>query len=263
MNQFDKPQSPEQLREYIKMELDRIRKTVEQNVKRIAELGKWPDYIRPESLLDRIPQEGDKNAPGFDAGIACSLDLVPRDKQELAAKLHASYTKDAVEQVRREIQDKNPDSPTTWWLSASSLCKEGETDGEQFLQQIEEFKKLGADPEQREAAAEKMFDEMTHSFTLKEGVPYGEKDGCIQGAYIAGYPYGSMYAEKYGLYFIGTYEDSLGLEDFKWSEEKDKKGRPKSGPVYGSKQFVKCASEDEWRQAMEVVKTHLPVETEK
>ncbi len=130
------------------------------------------------------------------------------------------------------------------------------------MQQIEDFKKLGQDPEAREGAAEKEFEQMTHSFTLKDGIPYGEQDGCIQGAYIAGYPYGTQYSEQYGLYFIGTYEDSLGLEDFAWSEEKDEEGRAKSGPIFGSKQFVKCANEDELHRAMDVVKAKLPLQKE-
>lgn len=243
--------------------LEAIRKTVEENAQRVAELGQWPSYIQPGSLLERIPQEGDKKASGFDAGIACSMDLIPKDKQELSAKLHANYSKEAVMQVRKEVAEHNPDSQAAWWLAACSICKEGEIDIQGFLQQIEDFKKLAADEQAREVAAEKTFEEMTHSFTLKDGIPFGDKDGCIQGAYIAGYSFGTQFAENYGIYFIGTYEGTLGLEDFKWSEEKDEKGRPKSGPVFGSKQFVKCVNEDELRRALEVVKAKLPVKEEK
>ena len=31
--------------------------------------------------------------------------------------------------------------------------------------------------------------------------------------------------ENYGIYFVGTYHDSLGLDGFSWSDEKDEKGR--------------------------------------
>ena len=247
--------------EKIKEELNKIRKIVEENAQRVAELGKWPAYIEPGSLLERIPQEIDQKSPGFDAGLACSMDLIPRDKQELAAKLHANYGKESVMQIRKESGEENPDSQTSWWLSACSVCREGEIDGPAFLKQVEDFKKLAEDSKIRLEVARKEFENMTHSFALKEGMPYGEKDGCIQGAYIAGYPYGTHYSENYGLYFIGTYEDSLGLEDFKWSEEKDEKGRAKSGPVFGSKQFIKCANEDEWRRASEVVKSKLFIES--
>lgn len=261
MSQYDDPQSPE-VQEHIKMELGKVRKVVEANAERVAKLGEWPTYIEPGSLMERIPQDANEKAPGFDAGIACATDSIPRDKQELAARLHANYTKEAVMQVRKEVTERNPDSQTAWWLSACSVCKEGEIDGPAFLKQMQDFKAIAADPQAREAAAQKEFEHMTGSFSLKEGVPYGDKDGCIQGAYIAGYPYGTQYADNYGLYFIGTYEDSLGLEDFKWSEQKDEKGRAKSGPVFGSKQFVKCVDEDEWRRAMEVVKAKLPFKKE-
>ena len=79
---------------------------------------------------------------------------------------------------------------------------------------------------------------------------------------MASMRYGTSYSQNYGLYFIGTYETSLGLEDFEWSQEKDEQGRDKSGPVFGSKQFVKCATEEEWRRAMEVVKAKLPYNPE-
>ncbi len=253
--------SPE-FQEHVKMELGKVRAEVEKNAPRVAELGQWPAYIQPGSLMDRIPKEDGKNAPGFDAGVACAMDLIPREMQELAARLHANYTKEAVMQVREELKGKNPDSQTAWWLAACSVCKEGEIDGPAFLKQVEDFKKLAADPEQRLESAEKSYDQMANAFTMKDGVPYGDKDGCIQGAYIAGYPFGTQYAANYGgLYFIGTYEDSLGLEDFKWSDEKDEKGRTKSGPVFGSKQFVKCVDEAEWKRAMEVVKAKLPFDT--
>jgi len=261
MAKFDNPR-PEP-KEEEKFKVEAIRSTVAANVDRVAKLGEWPPYIEPGSLLERIPKEGDDKAPGFDAGIACATNLIPEDKQKLAAMLHANYSKESVFQIRSEATSKNPDSQTAWWFAACSVCKEGGIGQETFLKQIEDFKTLAAEPEEREEAAQKEFIAMTSSFTLKEEVPYGEKDGCIQGAYIAGYPFGSEYSQNYGIYFIGTYEDSLGLEDFKWSDEKDDKGRAKSGPAFGSKQFVKCANEDEWRRAIEVVRAKLPIKEKK
>ncbi len=257
MSTIDMANTPE-VAEYVNQEVEKVRQVVEANAGRVAALGAWPSYIKPGSLLERIPKSGDVNAPGFDAGIACAIDMIPRDKQELAARLHANYSRDAVAQVRSEAGNDDPDSQTAWWLAACSVCKDGEVDGNIFLGQIKDFKKLAENPEARAEAARERFQRMTSAFQLKDGVPFGEKDGCIQGAYIAGYPYGSQYAANYGIYFIGTYEDSLGLEEFAWSSEVDDKGRAKSGPVFGSKQFVKCANEDEWKRAMEVVKAKLP-----
>jgi len=246
----------------VELNIDKAREIVGKNAERIAKLGKWPEFIPPESLLERVPKEGQEDAPGFDAGIACSLDLIPRDKQELSATLHANYSKDAVIQIREEFEKKDPDSATIWWLAACSVCEEGEIDEKKFLEQIKDFKELANSAEKRKEDAEKEFEKMTSSYELKDGVPYGEKDGCIQGAYIDGYSFGTHFSKEYGLYFIGTYEDSLGLENFDWSDEKDEEGRDKSGPVFGSKQFVKCANEDELKRALEAVKEKLPLREE-
>jgi len=231
--------------------LDETRATATANAQRVAEIGSWPDHIEPEELLERIPKKGE-TAPGFDASVACSLNLIPEDKQRLSAVLHADYTKETVEQIRKELEDQSPDSETNWWLSASSLCLDEEVDTSGFLDQVEKFRELAANPDKRLQAAREEHEKMRASYHIEDGIPYGERDGCIQAAYIDGYPFGVYHSQKYGLYFVGTYEDSLGLEDFQWSDEKDEKGRPKSGPVHGSKQFVKCASEEELNQVLKI-----------
>lgn len=238
-----------------------ISKTVVRETPRIRKLGSWPLWMTDESLIERIPKIGDKQASGFDAGIASALDLFPRDKQILSAILHGAYTPEAIEQVRKEIQQSDPDSETYWWLTACSVCAEGEVNQEKFLHQIEMFKKLASDPEQRLRVAKDEYEKMTHTFSCDTefgvGVPFGTKDGCMQGAYIAGFPFAVQFADQYGLYFIGTHLPTLGLEDFQWSDAKDEKGRAKSGPVFGSKQFVKCANKEEAFSAIETVKKFL------
>ena len=87
-------------------------------------------------------------------------------------------------------------------------------------------------------------------------VPCGTVDGCIQGAYLQGHRFGVHYHESFGLWFIGTYESTLGLEDFSWAEATDGQGRPTSGPVFGSRQFVKCATVGELTEALKVVVAH-------
>lgn len=230
------------------------------NAKRVATLGNWPAWIEaPQSLLSRVPYDLVSKAPGLDAGLACALGLIPEDKQKLAATLHAAYTPEAVDQVRSESVIMDPDSETAWWLAACAICQEGEVDGKKFLDQISDMENWAQDPECRLELAHKELDKMRSSFhhITPADIPHGAKDGCIQGAYLAGYQFGTMYLEAYGLYFIGTFLPSLGLEDFKWSDETDEQGRTKSGPVHGSAQFVKCANWHEFFDAIEVVKNHL------
>lgn len=240
-------------------QLSILEKIVEKEGDRVADLGEWPKYIKSGSLTDRVPKGDEKKAPGFDAGVACALGLIPEEKQTLAARLHANYSEEAVEQVRREIEEADPDSPTTWWLAACAICKEGEINGEEFLEQVEEFKVLTKDPEKRLAVARTEFDKMKESFEVINGIPHGTKDGCMQAAYIAGYPVAVMYAEKYGIFFVGTYLPTLGLEGFEWSDDKDENGNAKSGPVYGSKQFVKCADEEELHRVLESAKHTITI----
>ncbi len=239
------------------MNISKIQDTIRENSGRVAKLGNWPPYISVESLVLRVPSSGSEG-PGFDAGLACALDLIPRDKQRLSATLHAAYTAEAVEQVLSEFQVMEPDSETTWWLAACGVCFEGAVNRQQFLAQMDSFRFLASDPEARLRAAQDEHKVMLSTFeTETYGFPYGTIDGCIQGSYLAGHQFGTIYAKEYNLYFIGTYLPSLGLEDFYWSSDVDDQDRALSGPVHGSKQFVKCKDLQEFLSAVEVVKRHL------
>ncbi len=242
----------------VEVQVEAIKEQVAAAAARVKELGGWPPWMEEGSLVERVPKQGDKNASGFDAGVACTLDLIKREKQKLAATLHGNYSPEAVQQVREEAEAMEPDSETTWWLAACSVCDEGKVDQKEFLQQIDKFKEISQDPEKRVSAAKKELQAMTEKFSFSNEVdsevPYGTEDGCMQGAYVKGYPFAVQYAENYGIYFVGTYHDSLGLDGFAWSDEKDEKGRAKSGPVFGSKQFVKCVDLNEVKAVLAVVK---------
>jgi len=250
MNEVEQP---------VEVQVEALRSQIKSAASRVKELGEWPDHVQEDSLVARVPEMGKDNAPGFDAGIACALDVIKADKQKLAATLHANYTPEAVQQVRSEVEDMSPDSETCWWLAACSICEEGGIDQDGFLNQLKAFKELSEDPTRRVEAARSEYEKMISKFhfedDLGEDVPYGTEDGCMQGAYIEGHDFAVQWAENYGIYFIGTHEESLGLEDFQWSDEKDEDDRDKSGPVWGSKQFVKCANREELVKALELVKS--------
>ncbi|MFN7113715.1 MAG: hypothetical protein ACK4PK_05080 [Alphaproteobacteria bacterium] len=233
----------------------------------IAALGHWPPQIdRTASLAARIP-EPQGTAAGFDAGIACALGLIPAAAAPLCATLHAAYTPAAVAAVRSAItQDetgswriRDADSPACWWLAACSLCTEGDTvTAEDLRLQMASFGTLQEDAQLRRRAAEKTLNEMCRAFDAERGYAFGDKDGCMQGAYIAGHDVAVMRAAHHGVYFIGTFHASLGLENFDWGTETDEKGRAKSGPVHGSQQFVKCADESELARAIKAVRLPAP-----
>lgn len=234
---------------------------VAENVGRVAKQGFWPVYISPESLLERLPWEGQISS-GFDAGIACALDLIPRERQTLASRLHAAYAPEALAQVRAEAVTMDPDAETTWWLAACSVCDEDRVDQSRLFEQLEAFTVLIQDPVARSAAARACLEQMTSTFELQDGVPFGSVDGCLQGAYLSGYPLATMLAEQPGeepLYYLGTYLDSLGLEDFPWSEKLDLAGRQRSGGVHSSRQYAKATDADEFARALAVARRHLGV----
>lgn len=240
---------------------------VSKNSSRIAAIGHWPAWIdRETSLAARVPLAGSA-AAGFDAGIACALGLMPAAAEPLCATLHAAYTPAAVTAVRGAIEKddhqnwrvKNAESAACWWLAACSLCTEGDVvDEDAFRAQIAAFAELQKDPAARRAAAEDTLNKMCRSFDTARGYAFGSKDGCMQGAYIAGHDVAVMHAAHHGVYFIGTFHASLGLEHFGWGAATDQKGRAKSGPVHGSRQFVKCADESELARAIKAVRLPAP-----
>lgn len=225
---------------------------------RLAKLGNWPAWLDAQaSLASRLPA-GNKTAPGFDAGIACALDLIPDGKQSLAAKLHAAYTEKAVDQIRRETKGLDADSETAWWLAACSICREGTIDEPAFVAQIEAFRELAADPSKRIEAAKSELARMRRKYRiLPDGIPFATEDGGIQGAYVGGYDWGVQYSAAYGIWFVSTFRPSLGLEDFTFSTHVDATGRPMSGPVHGSRQFVKACTLEELGHMVKTVRDRL------
>lgn len=250
---------------------------VKGGVKRVQSTGKWGKEIDPSAaLLERVPIKIGEKKPGFDAGIACALDLIPREAQGLSAMLHANYTPKAMEKIKEEVNENienlDPNSETCWWLAACSVCEEaGGVDTKKFLEQIEKFKKISSDPEKRKRAAIDMYKEMVKNVQVIEftgpagerfNTPFGNVDGCIQGAYLVGHKFGiceTNNPEKGNKYFeLGTYEPSLGLEDFVCTAKYLRGGVEKdSGPVHGSKQFYRFGSLEDLQKAVAIVNSKL------
>ena len=233
------------------------RAKVTEQAPRIASLGCWPDYIPALSLVERIPAL-DLPASGFDAGIACALNLIPADKQRLSAKLHAAYTPEAVEQVRLQAKEMDADSETCWWLAACSVCQEGRLSIQDFQEQLGIFKELIDNPRLRREVGIRELEGMRDRYEFQSQAPFDKiplavADGGLQGAYLDGHQAAVMQDTNEGLYFIGTYQPSLGLENFSWSSEIDDLRQPRSGPVHGSRQFVRCTDLDELQRALKAI----------
>ena len=227
-----------------------IKASVEDAYPRLKSLGSWPDYIQSTTLTNRIPSPTEVGQGGFDAGIACALDLIPRDKQRLAAILHAAYTPEAIQQIRDE-REHLEDTETMWWAGACFICDEGPVDWDRFQEQLQDFKELATKPNKMVAAAKDEIDMMTSAYELQNGIPFAKRDGGTIGAYIDGYEMGVAWSEGYGIYFISTYKPTLGLEDFEWDNEPGPTSN--SGPVHGSKQYVKASNEIELNRVLKKI----------
>ncbi len=239
--------------------LEDIRTMVRAEGARIKELGDWAEWMDPDkSLTDRIPQDDDESYPGFDAGIACALNLIPSDKQKLSAIMHAGIKPEAIEQIRSEITEMDPDSETVWWLAGCNVCEEGTVDASKFRAQVEAFQELTADPKKRVEAARDELDKMMSTFeTSTYGVPYGTVDGCMHGAYIAGHPLATTYDPNHGIFFIGTFDQPLDthLQDYPWKNPDQGKERGTSGVI--NPNFIKCADEEEFRAVLAHLEQHV------
>jgi hypothetical protein len=103
------------------------------------------------------------------------------------------------------------------------------------------------------------FEKMVNSFKVNGNVAWVTVDGGVQGAYVAGYDLAVQI--NHGIFFVSTYKESLGIpEGFVWLDPPTKENpMSSSGPVWGSKQFVKCRNVDELGRVLEIARKHLGV----
>ena len=258
------------------------RNTVEMNIGRVAQLGKWggtpSDHAR--SLLSRIPKGGvDEDGveflgSGFDGGVAVALGLTKVDGNEfgrLSASLHVDQTELDYAQVRKEIKEikgGNFKNDTAMWLIACTVCNERGVTSEGFWFQVQKFTDLreglfSSDSDGQATQVQAIvLDEVANMRSaydvMDDGVVWANDDSGIVGAYIDGYKFAVF--PMAGLFFIGSYLPSLGLEEFQWgtsTEEINGTKIAKSGPIHGQQNFVKCASMEELSDALKVIKTKL------
>ena len=148
-------------------------------------------------------------------------------------------------------------SETTWWLAMSHVCLEHKemVNSEQYMLQVDKAATLSKDASRRLSAAKAALASLQGTYIAMGGVAYGDVDGCMQAAYLDGFEVAVGWSQAHGIWFIGTFRPSLGLEDFEWSTEVDDRGQPKSGLI--SPQFAKASSMTEAATAAEIAKRHL------
>ena len=159
----------------------------------------------------------------------------------------------SIEQIKIEAVKMLPHTETCWWLAASSIVSHEFVDQYKFMNQIADFELLINDPILRRDVAIEMYNSMIGSFKLIDGVPFAIKNRGLQGAYLAGHSFAVQYEEGEGMFFLGTYMPSLGLESFEWADIFDDAGSPINGPVFGSKQYIKTPSFKELTRILTII----------
>lgn len=236
------------------------RKIVHDNIKRIAELGDWPKYIDLSEFVDRYIHDPEKeDVLGIPdilmiPELQCALDIIPRDKQWLIAEL-TFHSEKSILQVREDINDGFlPDAATTWWLAARNTAV---YDGYTCTKFLEAAPLSEIDYQKRVSYACAEFEEMRSLFRVIGGIPQTDSDDGILAMYICGYNWGVKFDKSEEAIYVRTFRESLGLESFYWSDQKNEQGEALSGPVKGSLQNVRCCNLIELGAALSVVQNTL------
>ena len=243
------------------------RNTVEGSLDKIANLaGVSGDLGAVRHLLARIPATVDHTASGFDAGVAVATGLIPEEYAGLSAKLHLKQTPEAIMELRTGIEQLRQgavENSTLYWALASAFCIEDNlVDGGGYLHQVsgyEKVRKTGNVEQMRDMALSFINKLGERSAPDPDGVyAAGDSAGCL-GAYAIHKAAVAYYTDaRYpGMFFIGTYHDSLGLDNFEFGKRLDKNGAERSGKIGGRSNFVKCDGYAEFGRAMNLVKSYF------
>ena len=238
-------------------------KTVSQKNEKI--ISDFTGITANTPISDRISVEIDVPGPGFDAGVAATLALIPSDHVAKVMELHNGiYTPELIAEMRKQIEvitsntSANGSSTydqlyTFWWLAMSSVCADGNTTSVDFYEQYQQAVTIYRSFDARWRAANMMLKDMDDAFVVSDNsnnVPHGTTDGSLHAAYLAGYEVASLYAANYGIYFLGTYVpgkfDNI-ISNHTFSTETDTHGRTKSGVINST--FLKFGTYEEMNAA--------------
>lgn len=236
---------------------DFVRMAIE-NIPRLAAIGVWPPrFDRKKSLLVPIPEENGF-ADGINPGLACALNVIPEPMQLLSAMLHGGFTPDAVHHFRQEQAWLTYVNGATWYLAVRGIPKQTpKVSFSEFKIQLEALKALGSDKRGLVKLAQEELERMRKSFlVMADGIPFATSKTSLQNAYLLGYDWGVWSNPEAPLYFLETFQPSLGLDDFPPSKPGTQR-RAKSGLVGTSKQLAKMLTFEDLGRAIAGVRQHL------
>lgn len=234
--------------------LDMHRK-VNEETRRVAALGGWADDADlNESLYEALPPDPSSTRFMLSLAMACCLDLIPHEKQRLAAIMHRGASEEAILQVRKDLRDGgrsvDPDSETAWWLAVLGYCDK-ESNIYQLLAQINTCKGVSSAAVGRESLAESMLTGMRWSVYVVDGVAFLPGGRSSSTPYFFGHEFIVGFDREENVFTLSTFRPSLGLEDFPFSERCDK-GGTRLSRLLGS-QYAHISSFEELGEAVKVV----------
>lgn len=211
-----------------------MHRVVNEEARRVATLGGWADDAEHlEALYEALPTDPSGTRFMLSLAMACCLDLVPREKQRLAAIMHRGTSEEAILQIRKDLRDEgrsvDPDSETAWWLAVLGYCNK-ESNLHQLLSQIDTCKKVSSAAAGRESLAGSMLTGMRWSFYVVDGVAFLPGSHSSSTPYFFGYDFVVGFDREERAFTLSTFRVSLGLETFPFSERCDKGGTRLSRP---------------------------------
>lgn len=233
-------------------------------LRRLTELGGWTkkDVERTQRLLKGMMQDEQYVDARMFLLFACCLDLIPSDRQKVAATLWTDRCPRAVlEQIQHEMTSGpdgglDPSSDTCWWLAARRFSNGLPRHIVLFHQHLESFPGWMADEGERLISARQALGEL-RTFRVVNGVAFVDDAPQCENPYFFGHRFMVGFEPDLNVFTLATYHDSLGLEAFSFSEECADDGERLSGLVDGSPQYARLHSFEELADAIKVVRGKL------
>ncbi len=192
---------------------DHLLKKATDNLPRVAALGGWGNEILERERCNVASIQKAPSSPHhFSAGLACALDLIPRDRQASVARLHGKSSEEDVAIAQIDLLGLTPDCAIVWWLATHPLTRKLNTSEFSFTW-VERKREL-SDASARLAQAHAERHAASSLFRLMDdGVPFTTNPDGLMAAYLNGYAWGVYYDLSANLFWIETIKPSLGPSD--------------------------------------------------
>lgn len=232
-------------------------------MRNVATLGGWTedDVATTRDQLKAVINET-YIEPRMFLLFACCLDLIPPERQKVAATMWTGRCPpEVLAQIQHELTSGpngglDPSSDTCWWLAARRYSSGIRRHVVTFREHLESFGGWMENKGERLFSAVQALGDL-HTFTVIDGVAFVDDAPRCRHPYYFGHTFMVGFDRDLNVFTLATYRDSLGLEAFSFSEECADDGERLSGLVDGSPQYARLHSFEELADAIKVVRGKL------